>query len=95
MPKPVAHIVAGTLAGALASLVTHPADVVKTRLQVLQAARTRGTFGILLDIARTERLTGLFRGASARIVRRTLMAAINWSIYEQLVHTFERLLSAR
>ncbi len=66
--------------------------MVKTRVQVLQQhpPTAFGSLHTFLDILRTEGVTGLFRGATPRIVRRTLMVAINWTIYEQMVMAYDR-----
>lgn len=88
-PIVVTNGAAGMVAGILASLATHPPDVVKTRVQVggheLQAGLRRSSLATAWHIVREEGVHGLFRGATPRIVRRSLVAAINWSIYEQLV----------
>lgn len=74
---------AGLYAGTIASAVTQPQDVIKTRMQV--NSTQRATFwSTLLRIRREEGVAGLFRGLRLRIFRRTLVAAVSWSMYEQL-----------
>ncbi|XP_076866309.1 mitochondrial glycine transporter A isoform X2 [Brachyhypopomus gauderio] len=63
---PLANFSCGVLAGVLASLVTQPADVVKTHIQ-------------------EHGLRGFFRGGVPRSLRRTMMAAMAWTVYEQLM----------
>lgn len=80
----VVTMTAGLAAGTVASLVTQPQDVIKTRCQVepgLYPTVGRAVAGIYA----AEGLRGFFRGLRLRIFRRTLMAAVSWSVYEQLM----------
>jgi len=78
------HFSCGLMAGLLASLVTHPADVVKTRMQIkpevyrsiLQAYRK-----ILADAGPR----GFLIGFAPRMLRRSLMSAFAWTIYEEIM----------
>ncbi|KAM8825442.1 mitochondrial glycine transporter A-like [Synchiropus picturatus] len=79
---PLANFACGVLAGVLASLVTQPADVVKTQVQVNPQLRTSEAVRIIY----TEHgLQGFLRGAVPRSLRRTLMAAMAWTVYEQMM----------
>lgn len=83
-----APTLAGLGAGLLASLVTHPADVIKTRMQLssddrmgvlkttkmMYRHRPPGTSGVLV----------FYRGLVPRMMRRTLMSALAWTVYERL-----------
>ncbi|MEQ2183674.1 hypothetical protein GOODEAATRI_000501 [Goodea atripinnis] len=108
---PLANFSCGVLAGVLASLVTQPADVVKTHVQVHPHLRTAEaikyiysvtTFLLLylnnvIDMSvslKTDLLVfsnkehgrqGFFRGAVPRCLRRTMMAAMAWTLYEQMM----------
>eukprot|EP00250_Pteridium_aquilinum_P015092 c22372_g1_i1 orf=273-1283(-) len=83
----VVHVVAGGAAGALASAVTTPLDVVKTRLQC-QGVNGAERFGsssvldVLKRILEKEGPRALLRGAKPRILFHTPAAAICWSTYE-------------
>lgn len=70
----------GVGAGVLASLVTQPADVIKTRLQ-LNSNTT--VVAVIREMAVKEGVTGFFRGGVPRMLRRTMMAALAWTVYEQ------------
>jgi len=78
------HFSCGIMAGLLASLVTHPADVVKTKMQIkpevyrsiLQAYRK-----ILADAGPR----GFLIGFAPRMLRRSLMSAFAWTIYEEIM----------
>ncbi|KAI8981937.1 mitochondrial carrier domain-containing protein [Mycotypha africana] len=87
---PQSHILAGALAGAVASSVTTPLDVVKTLLQ------TRGTStdpvvrnangfvdGAKIIFSRYG-LRGFFRGYKPRVLTHMPSAAISWSVYEYI-----------
>jgi solute carrier family 25 iron transporter 28/37 len=85
---PKTHAIAGGLAGAFASSVTTPLDVVKTLLQTRgqnSDPRIRNASG-LLDAAEIikERygLRGFFRGFKPRVLTHMPSAAISWSVYE-------------
>jgi len=74
--------VCGLGAGILASAVTQPADVVKTKLQLNQGSSIPE---VILRVARTDGALGFFRGGVPRTMRRTLMAALAWGVYEQVM----------
>ncbi|CAL8333712.1 unnamed protein product [Merluccius merluccius] len=80
---PLVNFGCGVVAGVLASLVTQPADVVKTHIQVstLPFSMSQAIRYIYTETG----LWGFFRGALPRSLRRTLMAAMAWTVYEQLM----------
>ncbi|XP_017272032.1 mitochondrial glycine transporter A [Kryptolebias marmoratus] len=79
---PLANFSCGILAGVLASLITQPADVVKTQVQVKPQLRTADA---IRSVYTELGLRGFFRGAVPRSLRRTMMAAMAWTVYEQLM----------
>ncbi|XP_051744729.1 mitochondrial glycine transporter A [Ctenopharyngodon idella] len=81
---PLANFSCGVLAGVLASIVTQPADVVKTHVQVSPDIFRR-TSDVVRYIYKDHGLVGFFRGAVPRSLRRTMMAAMAWTVYEQLM----------
>lgn len=74
----------GVVGGSLASLITQPADVVKTRMQ-LYPTMYSGNMSAIISILRSDGVRGMFRGAVPRMLRRTLMAAMAWTVYEELM----------
>uniref|UniRef100_A0A3B1KBY9 Mitochondrial glycine transporter n=1 Tax=Astyanax mexicanus TaxID=7994 RepID=A0A3B1KBY9_ASTMX len=81
---PLANFSCGVVSGVLASLVTQPADVVKTQVQV-NPHLFRRTWDAVHYIYMEHGAVGFFRGAVPRSLRRTMMAAMAWTIYEQLM----------
>ncbi|KAM4531032.1 mitochondrial glycine transporter A-like isoform 1-T2 [Odontesthes bonariensis] len=79
---PLANFSCGILAGVLASLITQPADVVKTHVQVNPQT---GTTEAIRNVYVEHGLRGFFRGAVPRSLRRTMMAAMAWTVYEQMM----------
>lgn len=79
------HLLAGLGAGLLASAATHPVDVVKTRMQL---AGSRSSIGVLATVSlvyRKEGLVGFSRGMGPRVLRRTGMAVLAWTVYERML----------
>ena len=80
--------VAGLGAGALAALLTTPADVAKTRLQVAaydvpgSSVPRSSTAALLASIARTEGPASLFAGAGPRLLKVAPACAIMIGSYE-------------
>uniref|UniRef100_A0A8C5BQH6 Solute carrier family 25 member 38 n=1 Tax=Gadus morhua TaxID=8049 RepID=A0A8C5BQH6_GADMO len=77
---PPAHFLCGIGAGVLASLITQPADVVKTNVQVGSGLSTAAAVRQVYSGVR-----GFFRGAVPRCLRRTMMAAMAWTVYETMM----------
>ncbi|XP_069023678.1 mitochondrial glycine transporter B isoform X2 [Embiotoca jacksoni] len=80
---PLVNFGCGMVSGVMASVVTQPADVVKTHIQV-SPSHWR-TADAIRYIYREHGMGGFFRGAVPRSLRRTLMAAMAWTVYEQLM----------
>lgn len=70
-------------AGILASLVTQPADVLKTKMQ-LYPNKFHGLWSVTVYIHNKYGVQGYFKGMVPRMLRRTLMAAMAWTLYEQI-----------
>jgi len=80
------HLLCGLGAGVLASLATHPADRVKTTMQ-LAGAGSPGVLATTAAIQASEGLKGFTVGVMPRLLRRTCMAALAWSVYERMLTT--------
>ncbi|XP_011497699.1 PREDICTED: solute carrier family 25 member 38-like isoform X2 [Ceratosolen solmsi marchali] len=77
------HFGCGVTAGILASLITHPADVIKTKMQLYpdKYKNLRSTFFFMYS---KFGIFGYFEGIVPRMIRRTLMTAMAWTVYEQI-----------
>ena len=79
------------LAGAAATMLTMPPDVVRTRMQLAGssalagAAAREGPAEAMRAIVRDLGVGGLWTGATPRLLRRTAMMALTWTMYEESV----------
>ncbi|KAI8346867.1 mitochondrial carrier domain-containing protein [Choanephora cucurbitarum] len=86
--SPKAHVIAGAIAGMVASSITTPLDVIKTLLQTKgssddrQIRNTRGFREAAIIIYERYGLQGFFRGYKPRILTSMPSTAISWSVYE-------------
>jgi len=78
------HFGCGFGAGFAASLATHPADVVKTKMQVQPDvyANISGTMRLILARSGPR---GFLVGFAPRMLRRALMSALAWTVYEDIM----------
>jgi len=70
------------LAGIFASVLTHPFDVIKTKVQVSKSHLS--SVEATKNIFKTNGIRGLFVGLVPRLLRRTLMTALSWTLYETI-----------
>nr|CAD7260144.1 unnamed protein product [Timema shepardi] len=73
----------GLVAGLLASVMTQPADVLKTKMQ-LYPDKFQNLQTIIVYVHKKYGVKGYFKGLVPRMLRRTLMAAMAWTVYEQV-----------
>lgn len=80
--RSLALFLCGLVSGGAATVLVQPADVVKTELQLKQRRVTQ------LEVARTvlrERGPGGFMvGLVPRLIRKSLMSALSWAVYERV-----------
>ncbi|KAI0725559.1 mitochondrial carrier domain-containing protein [Fomitopsis betulina] len=79
------HGLSAAAAGALATLATHPLDVVKTKMQVRTDEKYSTLIRSVLTIQRERGLFGFFDGALLRLSRKPLNSAIAWATYEAVL----------
>jgi hypothetical protein len=84
-------------AGSAASVLTNPLDLVKLRIQIERrtaagAGGALGVAGMLGRIWRVEGLSGLFRGAAARILFHAPNTAITMALFETCRGWWQRVL---
>ncbi|KAL8771349.1 MAG: hypothetical protein Q9209_003255 [Squamulea sp. 1 TL-2023] len=80
LPQPLIETVAGFLAGVASTLVAHPLDVLKTRLQVDRASSFQAGTSLRLvqGIFKNEGITrGFYRGLSPNLAGNS----ISWALY--------------
>ena len=76
------HFLASFIAGTMATALTQPVDVVKTRL--MKATGQIGVGSVVREIARGEGLAGFYRGFVPAWVRLSPQTIITWLILERL-----------
>ena len=72
----------GALSGAIAAVLTTPADVIKTRIMTLPAGQSFSFGQMVLEIAQKEGFAAFFKGALARSLWIAPVGAMNFAGYE-------------
>ncbi|EPQ30919.1 uncharacterized protein PFL1_01817 [Pseudozyma flocculosa PF-1] len=76
----------GAVAGVVTVYSTMPFDVIKTRMQSLEArTRYRGTLHCVTSTLREEGVLAFWRGATPRLARLVLSGGIVFTVYEQIM----------
>eukprot|EP00873_Tetraselmis_striata_P012202 jgi/Tetstr1/432466/TSEL_021842.t1 len=75
-------VATGALAGAIASILTTPADVMKTRIMTLPAGQSFQIGKMVIDIAQREGFAAFFKGAVPRMFWIAPLGAMNFAGYE-------------
>jgi solute carrier family 25, member 38 len=88
--SPVRNFLVGISAGAIATMITQPADVIRTRMQLSSThEKSLNGFQLLVKTSKhliqTEGFSGLFIGGVARITKRAVSTAITWTIFEEFL----------
>ena len=82
------NFASGCVAGVIATALTHPADVVKTRMQL---DKGEGKFGrktlrqTVRIILAADGFSGFWRGAAPRLMKRTLATTMTWVCFEEML----------
>lgn len=90
VPTPVVGAF-GALAGAASVFGNTPLDVVKTRMQGLEAARYKNTWDCVVQIWRNEGPRAFYKGTIPRLGRVCLDVAITFMIYDSFLSVFNRI----
>lgn len=83
--NPLITGVFGAIAGAASVFGNTPLDVIKTRMQGLEAHKYRNTLDCGLQILRNEGLKAFYKGTVPRLGRVCLDVAIVFIIYDEVV----------
>lgn len=74
----------GAFAAILATTITNPPDVVKTRLQLMPQKYTNA-FQTVKLMLKEEGLVSMWSGLGLRVSRKALSSALAWTVYEEAV----------
>lgn len=91
--KPVPKMVVGAfgaVAGAASVFGNTPVDVVKTRMQGLEAAKYKNTFDCACKIWKNEGPAAFYKGTVPRLSRVCLDVAITFMIYDSFMDLFNK-----
>ncbi|KAK4337297.1 hypothetical protein RND71_043583 [Anisodus tanguticus] len=80
----------GFVAGAASVFGNTPVDVVKTRMQGLDAAKYKNTLDCALSIAKNEGFKAFYKGTVPRLSRVCLDVAITFMIYDSFMDFFNK-----
>lgn len=86
-PNPVSAMATfnnGVVAASLASFITQPADVIKTNMQLYPKKYGR-LKTVVVVMYKEMGVQGFWRGFVPRTLRRTLMSAMAWTVYEEIM----------
>ncbi|XP_072475133.1 tricarboxylate transport protein, mitochondrial-like isoform X2 [Notamacropus eugenii] len=83
--NPFITAIFGIAAGAASVFGNNPIDVVKTRMQSLEAHMYKNTFDCAHQIYKNEGLSGFYKGTIPRLSRVCLDVAVVFVLYEQIV----------
>ncbi|CAG9858049.1 unnamed protein product [Phyllotreta striolata] len=84
IPKPYIAMF-GALAGLTSVYVNNPIDVVKTRMQGLEAKKYKNTLDCFITIGKNEGISAYYKGCIPRASRVVFDVALTFTIYETIM----------
>lgn len=89
-PTVVVNGSSSLIAAISATIITQPADVLRTRIQLGMAGTVTATGGavslkLIQKIAAEQGMRGFFAGAPPRMIKRTIQTSLVWTLYEELL----------
>lgn len=90
VPKYIVGLM-GSVAGAASVLGNTPIDVIKTRMQGLEAAKYKNTWDCLTKIIKNEGFAALYKGTLPRMGRVCLDVAITFMVYDSFMELFDKI----
>jgi hypothetical protein len=81
---------AGSLAGALGSVVGNPFDVIKTRLMTAEGANPPGMSKVAGDLYKSQGIGGFYRGMEANVMRAMVLNGTKMACYDQISIAIEK-----
>jgi solute carrier family 25 citrate transporter 1 len=85
LDTPLKTAAAGATAGGISVLAFQGIDVVKSRMQGLEAAKYKGTLDCVSQIMKNEGIGGFYKGVGPRLTRVCLEVGITMSLYGEIV----------
>jgi len=82
---------AGAVAGGASVFGNTPIDVVKTRMQGLEASKYNGMMDCIVKIWKYEGLRGFYKGTTPRLGRVCLDVAITMTLYTQIMGLLDKI----
>ncbi|KDQ14162.1 hypothetical protein BOTBODRAFT_352351 [Botryobasidium botryosum FD-172 SS1] len=80
----------GAAAGTIATIVTHPFDMIKTQMQIRTEPQYRSVVGTIVGIIRERGPSGFLDGVSLRLTRKVFSSAIAWTVYEAMMIALQK-----
>ncbi|RCH80747.1 hypothetical protein CU098_008181 [Rhizopus stolonifer] len=80
---------AGAMAGIVTVYSTMPLDVVKTRMQGLDAKMYKNSVDCLIQVVKQNGIFSLWKGTTPRLTRLIFSGGIVFTVYEKVYHTLE------
>lgn len=85
LDTPIKSAAAGATAGGIFVLAFQGIDVVKSRMQGLEAAKYTSTLDCVGQIMKNEGIAGFYKGVGPRLTRVCLEVGITMSLYGEIV----------
>lgn len=76
-----AGFLCGALSGGLATAITHPGEVLKTKMQLEDRKGTIGLYETCRVVYHSDGTIGFFRGFTPRVIKRSMSSAISWYVF--------------
>mmetsp|Transcript_5622 Transcript_5622/g.7865 ORF Transcript_5622/g.7865 Transcript_5622/m.7865 type:complete len:301 (+) Transcript_5622:104-1006(+) len=88
-PRGTKEVLSGTFAGVAGTVVGHPLDLAKVRLQT-QRHLYKGAIDCLFKVAKHEGIAGLYKGLAPPLVSLTFLNSLSFGAYSQFKQTLSQ-----
>ena len=93
--KVVVDLASGAFAGFCSTMANNPVDVVKTKMQGIDAHKYKGFADCFGQVWNKYGIAGFYRGIGPRLVRVILDVSLTFAIFHQLKRTVTQIIANR